>query len=514
MFAVIYIPDFSLQAALRHEPELATRPVALVDESLPKPAIIQLTQAARATGVCAGLTSTQAMARCREIIIKPHSAIQETAATDTILQCGYLFSPYVETTAPGICTLDLRGQSSAGDEQFGQQIITLLQQFHLKAQIGVAATPSVALHAARRASPFLRVDNPAGFLNELPIESLAPSPELLNILHRWGIHDIGAFLALGKDALAERLGSESLQLFERASTTQARPLKLTNPPQIFEETYEFENEIESLEPLLFILHRFLEQLALRLTVSSFAAEQIFLRLTLSENSKYERAFKIPAPTTDENVLFRVLFTHLEDLRTEHPIKALYLRAQPCRPASEQFGLFDCILRDPNHFYETVGRLIALLGPDCVGIPAVQWTWRPDAFQMQPVDSHFDTPPGFGVRQSSGALSRIKPCRKRQRTGALQDASALFDCPFLGLTLRRFRPPLPAHVEINNQQPSALRSPLFHGRIQRATGPWRSSGQWWDKQRWQRDEWDVQTANGQLFRLFNEHDGWFIEGVYD
>src|SRR5437899_2049043 len=378
MFAVIHIPDFFLQAALRHEPELSTRPVALVDESLPKPAIVQLTQAARGTGVCAGLTSTQAMARCREIIIKPRSATQETAATDTLLQCAYRVSPYVEITAPGICTLDLRGQSSAGDEKFGQQIIALLQQFHLKAQIGIAATPSVALHAARRANPFLRVDDPAGFLNELPIESLDPSPELLNILQRWGIRTIGAFLALGKDALAERLGSESLELFERVSTTEVRPLKLTNPPEIFEETFEFENEIESLEPLLFILRRFLEQIALRLTLSAFAAEQVFLRLTLSENSKYERAFKIPAPTTDVNVLFRVLFTHLENLRTEHPIKSLYLRAQPCRPASEQFGLFDCVLRDPNHFYETVGRLIALLGPDRVGIPEVQWTWRPDA----------------------------------------------------------------------------------------------------------------------------------------
>src|SRR3954462_5831973 len=102
MFAVIYIPDFFLQAALRHEPELTTRPVALVDESLPKPVIVQLTKAARMTGVYEGLTSTQGMARCREIIIKARSATQETTATDTLLQCAYRVSPYVELTAPGI----------------------------------------------------------------------------------------------------------------------------------------------------------------------------------------------------------------------------------------------------------------------------------------------------------------------------------------------------------------------------------------------------------------------------
>src|SRR5947207_9868460 len=111
MFAVIYIRDFFLQAALRHEPELASRPVALIDESLAKAVIIQLTEAARLSGVCVGMTSTQAMARCREIIIKSRSPAQEAAAVDTLLQTSFLFSPYVEATSAGICTLDLKGQN-------------------------------------------------------------------------------------------------------------------------------------------------------------------------------------------------------------------------------------------------------------------------------------------------------------------------------------------------------------------------------------------------------------------
>ena len=549
MFAVIYIPDFALQAALRHEPELLKRPVALVDESLPKPVIVQLTETARAAGVCAGLTSTQAMARCRDIIIKPRSIAQENAAADALLQCGYLFSPYVEATAPGVCTLDLKGQTSGGDEKFGQQILTLLDQLQLKAQIGVAATPAVALHAARSASerghscppeatietdspqansadrnvrapmrnalPFLCVNDASAFLNNLPIQSLQPSLALLNILDKWGIRTIGAFVALGKDALAERLGAEALELFQRASPHETRPLKLSNPPEVFEETFEFENEIESLEPLLFILRRFIEQIALRLTLASFAAEDVLLRLTLSEGSKYERPFKIPAPTANADVLFRVLYTHLENLRTEHPIKALYLRASPCRPSSEQFNLFDCTLRDPNHFYETLGRLTALLGPDRVGLPAIEPTYRPDAFRMDPLDFVGEQP----LTRKTDSARSLSP---RERAGVRGKSASKLHCGSdssstsnqCGLTLRRFRPPLPAQVELQGKHPCALRSMLFQGPIRRAAGPWRSSGQWWDKQLWQRDEWDVQTASGRLYRLYREHDNWFVEGVYD
>ena len=56
MFAVIYIPDFFLQAALRHQPELAEKPVVLIDESLPKPAIVQLTETASLYDIKIGKT--------------------------------------------------------------------------------------------------------------------------------------------------------------------------------------------------------------------------------------------------------------------------------------------------------------------------------------------------------------------------------------------------------------------------------------------------------------------------
>src|SRR6201999_1190560 len=102
MFAVIFIPNFSLQAVLRHEPELRGRAVALVDPKLSKPIIIQLTPAARACGIIEGLTPSQAMARCAELIIKPRSPGQEESATEVLLQTAYAFSPNIEATAPGV----------------------------------------------------------------------------------------------------------------------------------------------------------------------------------------------------------------------------------------------------------------------------------------------------------------------------------------------------------------------------------------------------------------------------
>ena len=70
MFATIYLPNFYLQAALRHQPELQTKPVALIEEQERKPVIIQLNHGAESVGVRKGMTPSQALARYLQVVIK------------------------------------------------------------------------------------------------------------------------------------------------------------------------------------------------------------------------------------------------------------------------------------------------------------------------------------------------------------------------------------------------------------------------------------------------------------
>jgi impB/mucB/samB family len=101
MFAAIYIPDFSLQAVLRADPELRARPVALVDPEMTGTPIVQTTSVAAKAGVIAGLTPAQASARCRDLLIKTRSQPREQSATEILLQTAYAFSPNIESTALG-----------------------------------------------------------------------------------------------------------------------------------------------------------------------------------------------------------------------------------------------------------------------------------------------------------------------------------------------------------------------------------------------------------------------------
>jgi protein ImuB len=437
MFGVIRIPDLVLQAALRHQPERANCPVAIIDgDAAAKATILQLTPAARAAGVNAGMTSTQGLARCRDLILLPRAPAQESAVAEVLLQTAFSCSPWVEATAPGVCTFELHGSFSTTEEALGQRVVSHLRSLDLEATLGFACNPDLALLAAHCAAPIRCAGSSAAFAEELPLSALGASRELVSILRKWGIHTAGGLTRLPQEQVTERLGSEAKKVWERAAGRATRLLELAITPTDYVETVEFENEIETLEPLLFMVRRFLEQLTLRLEAAHRVPEELGLELTLRNASCYRRQFRIPSPTSQVEVLFRIVHTHLENFTTESPICALRLTAIPAVPQTQQFGLFETALRDPNRFFETLARLNALLGPESAGTPVRADTHRPDSFHL--------AVPAFENLTSAAAL----------------EASA--EAPAFGLPLRRFRPPLSAQVSLAQQTPAAIISAQITG----------------------------------------------------
>jgi protein ImuB len=304
--------------------------------------------------------------------------------------------------------------------------------------------------------------------------------QILAILHKWGIHTIGQLAALDKQQLGARLGPEAIRMWERANGQSSRVIKLIRSPESFQESFEFENEIETAEPLLFMLRRFLEQLTIRLSGIYLVAKELTLGITFTEKQIYERIFKIPQPTNNVDLLFRMLHTHLENFKSEYPIVAVALSAQPIKPAREQFGLFETTLRNPHQLSETLARLTALLGADRVGTPVLEETHRPDAFRIEP----------FAWRGLPA-----HPIGRMPRPA-----------------LRRFRPPAATSMFVSEQR--HLRSERISGQVVDQRGPYLFSGNWWDEKSWVRAEWDLQLETGELVLAHESQGTWKLDGVYD
>jgi protein ImuB len=180
---------------------------------------------------------------------------------------------------------------------------------------------------------------------------------------------------------------------------------------------------------------------------------------------------------DVKVFLKLLQLDLNAHPPGAPIMKIHLAAEPARPRSAQGGLFLPPSPEPEKLELTLARIAGIVG-----------------------------------EQKVAEVARKTPQKKTPDAAEAQAAVT---------ALRRFRPPLRANVTLENSQPTYLvcRRKEVQGEVLWKAGPWRFSGDWWDREAWSRDEWDLALKNGEVvsfYRLVHDVLGgtWFLEGTYD
>jgi protein ImuB len=517
-FACVYVPNFPVAAVLRAEPELGARPLAILEGKPPLETILAVNDAARRLGILPGMTKTQAEL-CAELVLRSHSPLQHSAAHAALLDCAQSFSPCVEDASSDTVLLDLAGMESLLGPL--PQIACALRNraiaLGLEANIAVAANPDTAVLAARGFSgvTVIPYGNEAEHLGSLPLQVLFADKnqektqivetKIVETLDRWGVRTLRAIAALPEVALSERLGQEGLRLQQLARGAASRTLVPMEAPLVFEEAVELEYPIVLLEPLAFLLNRLLDQICARLASRALAAQELHLTLELESsslcnqqskirNQKFLRTLRLPLPMLDTKLFLKLLQLDLNAHPPGAPIAKIHLAAEPARPRPGQAGLFLPPSPEPEKLELTLARIAGMVGENKVGA-------------LELLDTHH--PEGFRLRQFMADVS------------VPAESSEVKEQPAV-TALRRFRPPLRATVTLEQGQPAQLtcaKTQTIQSDVLWKAGPWRSSGDWWEREAWSRDEWDValQHATGiALYRLVHDllNGGWFLEGTYD
>jgi len=494
--AAIWLPRFALQAALRVRPQSAGAVLAVLDGEAELTAgkeggsdrIMHANLIAECRGIVPGMTSSQAMARCMKLTLLHRVAEEEERVQQKLLQCADHWTPNYESTEPGLCVLDLSAVRGIRQRRLscGEDIRTELATHQLEARVGFADDPDHACLAAHAAESVLIHDGPESdstLLGKLPIDVLHPTPVVMEVLRLWGVQTLAQLAALPREGVAARLGADGLHAWQLARGGTGRLLQRVRPVALFHETAELEHGVESLEPLLFLLRRMLETLCRRLAERWLVAAAEHLLLTFEDGSQHERLLRVAEPTRDEDLLLRVLLTHLDGLRTATAVKSVTLELTPARQCMRQNLLFERSLRDPQRFAETLAQLEALFGIGRMGKPRLLPTRRPDAFLM------------------AGFLEQTPP------------APARHDGPFHGLPLCCFRPPRDVGVSLHQHRPAFITTQKTTLTITAANGPCFLSGNWWDRQAWSREVWEVAASDGALYQLAREGGRWVLDGVF-
>jgi protein ImuB len=539
-FASIHVPNFLVQAAVRAEPQLRARAVALVDGTPPIWNVVAANVAALQAGIELGMAKSQAAQFCA-VEIRQRSRLQEKSAHAALLDLGASVSPRMEDTAPDTILLDIAGLTSlfGSEENIARQLMRHASSLGLIAHVAVSSNLEVALHAARGFSGITLIPpgEEAKRLGRLPVHALLPSAEILETLERWGVRNCAALAALPLLQLSERLGQEGVHLHELARGASLRSIVLAAPGVPFEEEMALDFAVAELEPLAFLLGRLLDQLCARLEARALAACAIRLRFDLDNSFEkdfqvlddksprlaaktYEKVLGLPVPMRNSKMLLKLLRLQLQADPPHASIVKIILCAEPSRPRAAQGGLFLPSCPDPEKLELTIGRLANLVGNANIGSPELVDTHRPGEFRMKRFVPASDESKIF---HKNGIAPAAHICQENHTSNQSRAATAF----------RIFRPEVQAKVELQDGYPARIYFRGMRGNIVAASGPWCTSGDWWREDTWQQDEWEVdirfdssvssrneRTPNSRaqdgLYRIYYDsiRAAWFARGRYD
>lgn len=443
-----------------------------------------------------------------------------SVATHALVRLAHEYSPRIERQGQQLVVLDVRGMKRlrGSPREIGETLRRAAADRGLMIRVAVAATRMSALLATQGRSGLTIIPpgEEATVLASLPLSTLKqlaqaqssgsstpaaslvlPSLLLLPVVQRWGLKTLGEIAALPSDQLFGRLGTGGVELQRIARGEDSRPLVPKLTEERFEQTLALEWPIEDLEPLSFVLRRVLEPLCERLEHRGTSAGMLHVRLTLVTRETHDRVLQFPVPLRDPRALRTLIMLDLESHPPGAGIDRVTVRADPVPTRVLQHSLLERAVPSPEHLSTLLARLSVLMGDKRCGAPGVIDSHRPGAFEMR----MFQPRPGPDTQAGSQTLVPV---------------------------LRRFRVPVTARVSVEHGRPVRVTTgqPRWGGgHIVASTGPWRSSGHWWDTtgavnqselNAWDRDEWDVALNGGGVYRIFRDRvsDRWFVEAMVD
>ncbi len=461
-----------------------------------------------------------------------YACIHASADPALLVSCAQAFSPVVEQAAPDIAVLDASGLGRIYGQphEIATAIAARARLQGFDPHIGIASNPDAAICAAR-GFPGVSVvphGDEAKFLESLPLHLLTTAEELLETFDRWGVRTFRDLAVLPPIGIAGRLGEEGLRLQTLARGECERPLVAVVDPLEFREEMELDYPVELLEALSFVLARLSGDVCGKLSHRGLATIELRLRLALENKSTHERTLRFPVPMCDPRTFLKLMQLDLSAHPPAAAVTKVHLEADPAKPRVAQGGLFIPTAPEPERLELTLARVSSLVGEGNVGSPELLDTHRPDAFRMVRFGRAGEGLATIPSPRSGGNACPTLPSKHSNSWSedanpvsscillACSGGAGGFACPGPTLSFRYRRPPLPARVQIEQGRPVFLLADNIRGHIVSASGPWRTSGDWWTADPWNRDEWDVGLREGALYRIYRAlADGrWFVEGSFD
>ena len=502
IYACVHATEFPSQALLRLRPELREQSCVVMEGEPPLQRVCSLTKKARRLGVVRGMTQVE-VDTFPDVPVLRRSHGQEATAKAVLLECVGGFSPRVEDRSEDgafLCVIDIAGMRGlfGPPETLAQSLLACTRALGITACVAVSANFYAAVVVAKAPLPLSVRVIPTGeestALAALPLTVLDLSEKQAETFSLWGIRTLGMLAALPEKELISRVGQSGKRLRQMARGEMPHLFQPVEPVFALTERMELDSPVEILDALLFTVNLMLDQLIRRATVRVLALASVTIALALEGGAAHSRTVRPALPSNDRQLWLKLLHLDLESHPPQAAILAVTLDAEPGSTSKVQLGLFSPQQPEPSRLDVTLARIRAIVGDENVGRAVLTDTHQPEGYRLDP----FNLEP-FSISPAQPSEIPSAPVRP---------------------AMRRLRPAETTLVTLQGERPKAF---FFRERryaVERAYGPWLTSGEWWSPTLWGCEQWDLvaQTHEGAVLccclirdLLRNE---WQMAGLYD
>jgi protein ImuB len=370
MIVCVQIPRFELAVAAGGREALAAGPVALAPEAGREQLVGEVSAAAEAFGIRAGMRLGEALGRCPQLKLVTPDPAGVADEWDRLLGRLEGIGAAVESGRPGLAWFDARGLRSLHGGSVEGVIAAARRALGTPARLGAAPSRFAALAAASRSRARrseLAPEGPArlaGYLAPLPVSLLASRPEtaaLPDVLERFGVATLGDLARMPRAALADRFGTAGPLARDLARGRDA-PLRPRGAAERLEERLELPESASGLQ-LDRALGLLIDRLLARRERRGRPLRSAVLSAKLVEGGTWRVRVTFREPIADPRRMRMVLTPRLGELPS--PADALRLLAEGFGPpAGDQRSLLaePAVVRAAR-LREAVRQARTAAGPD-------------------------------------------------------------------------------------------------------------------------------------------------------
>ncbi|MFZ4718882.1 MAG: DNA polymerase Y family protein [Ilumatobacteraceae bacterium] len=495
--------------------------------------VVARSRAAAAEGVALGQRRREAQSRCPSARIEQHDPARDAREFDRIVQAVGQMVPRVEITEPGTLTFVARGPARyfGGEATMAAKVVAVAAEavgLSLAAVgslgLGVADGRFAAGIAARRAAVDARpaivpagVDATAAFLRPLVVQWLADvagvPADFVHLLHRLGLHHLGAVAALPATDVAARFGPLGEFVHRIAAGGDDRLPGTQDPPRGLHVQRTFEPPVQHTDALVFVGRQLADELVALLSGDGQVCTRLAVVAETEHGERSERLWYrstgLSAAAMVERIRWQLdAWAQTADLTAG----VMLLRLDPVEVRGDdgvQLGLWGGRTQADDWAGRAVARLVALAGEQQVLVPAAQGGRQPhDTHAWVPAATADLADPGERLTPVDAPWPGSLPSPSPAVVHATPRPIDVLDAQGapVGVSGRGTVSAPPATVTVPGGGAAE--------EVQAWAGPWPVDERWWDAARARRTaRFQVLTRSGRLLLVGVERGQWWLTAEY-